>query len=148
MYVRNDAGSQVATLFVRGGLDPPYAPARAMALLRHLTQSSGTSAGITLGVRAAVLRAYAPPAALERLLVSIDSARAEESDPSGRDTIGSADGALTDALPFLFHSYPEVPIDFIFIMILSFGWGCLLACRSGLSRRRSSRPSGTWGIAS
>ena len=44
-----------------------------MALLRHLTQSSGTSAGITLGVRVAVLRAYAPPAALERLLVSIDA---------------------------------------------------------------------------
>ena len=112
LSVRDDAGGQVATLFVRGSLLPRYEPRQALALLAALCVSAGTSAGLTLGVKVALLRAHAPPAALERLAQSIDDTAAADDDPSGHETILSADAALEIALPLLFHSYSEVPFDF------------------------------------
>ena len=109
--VRDDAGRQVATLFVRGSLLPRYEPRQALALLAALCVSAGTSAGLTLGVKVALLRAHAPPAALERLAQSIDDTAAADDDPSGHETILSADAALAIALPLLFGSYSEVPFD-------------------------------------
>ena len=90
---------------------PRYEPRQALALLAALCVSAGTSAGLTLGVKVALLRAHAPPAALERLAQSIDDTAAADDDPSGHETILSADAALAIAFPLLFGSHSEVPFD-------------------------------------